>query len=361
MTQGIKILYVDDELNNLNSFQAALRYEYHVLTAASANDALAMLHRYPDINIIFCDQRMPGKTGVEFFQEVRTSFPSAVRILITGYSDMEAIIDAINKGNVLRYLTKPWTKDDIVAAIEEAHKFYLTNSLLAAKNEELQKAYTTLDEFSYQVTHGLREPLLSVLGIVEVAQAMAHVPDDLKEILRLVSGSMLQLDNFIAQAHDHHRLKKELLTTDISFEHLIADIVHPYSILARNAQVRFTYNIQQQAHFYSDETCLRVIFTNLLSNAFRALQPEEKHSVELSLLVSDGKAVATIIDSGNKRVEPELLSSVNEADGTYQNGFSLNSRNVSEALAKLKAELQVTTLDDGSSKVVVQIPQSKSE
>ena len=81
------------------------------------------------------------KTGVAFFDEIRSEFPLPVRILITAYTDVEAVIDAINKGNIFRYVKKPWSNVDIMSCIEEANKFYIASSMLSIKNEELQKAY----------------------------------------------------------------------------------------------------------------------------------------------------------------------------------------------------------------------------
>src|SRR5471030_3329945 len=134
MSEKIKILYVDDEPDNLVGFKASLRMDYHILTAVNVPQAIGFLDHYPEIKIIFCDQRMPGKTGVEFFEEIRTSHPLPVRILLTAYTDVEAIINAINKGNIFRYVKKPWTEPDIISAIDEANKFYLANSMLSVKN-----------------------------------------------------------------------------------------------------------------------------------------------------------------------------------------------------------------------------------
>ncbi len=93
MPEKIKILYIDDEPDNLVGFKASLRLDYHILTAVNVPQALSCLENHPDIRIIFCDQRMPDKTGVEFFEEVRISYPLPVRILLTAYTDVESIND----------------------------------------------------------------------------------------------------------------------------------------------------------------------------------------------------------------------------------------------------------------------------
>jgi len=184
MSEKIKILYVDDEPENLVGFKAALRLDYQILTALSVPEAISCLNDHPEVRIIFCDQRMPGKTGVDFFEEIRVSHPLPVRIMLTAYTDVESIIDAINKGNIFRYVKKPWTEADIIWAIDEANKFYMANSMLAVKNDELEKAYNELNKFAYSVSHDIRGPLSGILGAINLARFIDDV-DEMKELLFL--------------------------------------------------------------------------------------------------------------------------------------------------------------------------------
>jgi class 3 adenylate cyclase/FixJ family two-component response regulator len=138
------ILYVDDEVNNLNSFRAALRRNYNVFTAQSGEEGLEIFS-HNDIQVIVTDQRMPGMTGVQFLQQLPQE-PDNVRIILTGFSDMEAIIDAINTGKVYRYITKPWDKDELKITIDNA----LETVLLRRNNRhlilELQQYNEQLEE-----------------------------------------------------------------------------------------------------------------------------------------------------------------------------------------------------------------------
>ncbi len=125
------ILYVDDEVNNLNSFRAALRRNYNVFTAQSGEEGLDIIS-HNDIQVIVTDQRMPGMTGVQFLQQLPQE-PDNVRIILTGFSDLEAIIDAINTGKVYRYITKPWDKDELKITIDNA----IETVLLRRNNKRL--------------------------------------------------------------------------------------------------------------------------------------------------------------------------------------------------------------------------------
>jgi response regulator RpfG family c-di-GMP phosphodiesterase len=95
MSKPYSILYLDDEEQNLISFQALFRRHYNVFTTTSAHEAVDILNNN-DIQIIFSDQKMPEVSGVEFFETILPDFPHPVRILLTGYADIEAVIDAIN-------------------------------------------------------------------------------------------------------------------------------------------------------------------------------------------------------------------------------------------------------------------------
>lgn len=140
----ITVLYVDDEENNLFSFKATFRMKYEVLTAVSAKEALTILST-KQVHVIISDQRMPEMTGVEFFEIVLEKFPDPIRVLLTGYTDMSAVVDAINKGKIYHYLDKPWNEEELDLTINRAYEKYLElldlknmNEKLTGSNEQLE-------------------------------------------------------------------------------------------------------------------------------------------------------------------------------------------------------------------------------
>ena len=149
----INILYVDDEENNLVSFKATFRIKYNVHTAISGEDAKKILASKP-IDIIITDQRMPNMTGVEFLESIIDDYPEPMRLLLTGYADMNAVIEAINKGKIFHYLTKPWNEDELDAAIQRAYDVY---KLHQDEKELTQKLGVTNEQLEFL----LRQRLLS--------------------------------------------------------------------------------------------------------------------------------------------------------------------------------------------------------
>ncbi len=126
------ILYVDDEIQNLYLFRSFFEQQYNVLTAESGTEALAILSQ-KTIQVLFVDQRMSGMNGIQLLETVAVEYPDTVRVLVTGYSDIDVVIDAINRGSVYRYLSKPWDLEEVAATIRNAVEIYE----LKRKNESL--------------------------------------------------------------------------------------------------------------------------------------------------------------------------------------------------------------------------------
>lgn len=119
----ISILYVDDEQDNLNAFKAVFRRDFNIFIATSASVGKEILEEN-EIEVVLTDQRMPEITGVEFLESTLKDHPDCMRILVTGYSDINAVIDAINKGQVYRYVSKPWNNSDLKNIILQSSEVY---------------------------------------------------------------------------------------------------------------------------------------------------------------------------------------------------------------------------------------------
>jgi class 3 adenylate cyclase len=122
-SKKFSILYVDDEPQNLISFRATFRREYDILTAQGGKEGIEILKTRP-VNLIITDQRMPEMTGVQFLQRTLPDYPDAIRMVLTGFSDMDAIIEVINSGQIFRYITKPWDENELRMTIENARQLF---------------------------------------------------------------------------------------------------------------------------------------------------------------------------------------------------------------------------------------------
>ncbi len=361
--EEIKILYVDDEINNLSSFKSTFRFDYKILLAASQVEAMNYLAQNSDISIVMCDQRMPGSSGVEFLEEIKLRFPRPVRMLVSGYTDMEALVNGVNKSNIFKYIKKPWSAAEIKAAINDGYKHYLTSSLLTQKNEELHSAYKQLDEFAYNVTHGLRDPILSVLSLVEIAQHMDDVPESVKEILQMVGLAMVQLDNYVENTHDYHQLKNDTTNiSEISFQPLADEFAQAYEPDRARKAITFTCNIDQQEAFRSNKTLLHVIVNNLLSNAFKYQRKNiNDNFVGLDITVANDIATIIVKDNGIG-IKADYIRNIFEPlyrATSVEYGSGLGLYNLKDALQKLGGDIYVDSKEDVGSTFKIVIPNKK--
>ena len=130
------ILYVDDEKDNLRIFELTFRRDFTVLTATSAKEGLELLAQHP-IAVVLSDQKMPGIEGVEFLRQVRELDSRVLRILVTAYGDAKILGEAINDGNIYRYVAKPWEPDDMRLTVQRAIEAYALEAERATLLEEL--------------------------------------------------------------------------------------------------------------------------------------------------------------------------------------------------------------------------------
>jgi DNA-binding NtrC family response regulator len=139
------LLVVDDEMDVCDSVHDLLRREFHVLKARSADEGLKLM-RDNEVHIIMTDQRMPKVSGVELLKSIRTGHPQAVRMLFTGYADLDSVIAAINQGHIFRFLKKPWQPAELEDAVREA----------AGEYDRLVEHAETLERLRVELQH-LRE------------------------------------------------------------------------------------------------------------------------------------------------------------------------------------------------------------
>jgi len=170
------LLFVDDEKDITASLADLFRLDYHVVTATSAEEALAIL-KLQEVSVIVADQRMPEKTGSELLAEACTIEPDVVRILLTGYADIEAVVQAVNEGKIFFYLTKPWSSKEIQAVVAKAveHNFLLRDNRRLV--EELRQINADLEDRVTDRTAQLNQRALELeKALSQVKQLEGIIP-----------------------------------------------------------------------------------------------------------------------------------------------------------------------------------------
>ena len=150
------ILVLDDQVEILNALERQLKDEYKVYTSSTGKEALELLQNH-QFSLVLADQRMPGMTGVEFLEESIKIQPDIVRILITAYADIQASIDAVNKGQIFYYISKPWEPDDLRLIVQRAVERFNLQQQNKNLTAELQKAYDLLKQENIYLKQTIKE------------------------------------------------------------------------------------------------------------------------------------------------------------------------------------------------------------
>ncbi|TDE09006.1 sigma-54-dependent transcriptional regulator [Dyadobacter psychrotolerans] len=191
------ILYVDDEEINLTFFSATFSWEYNVITALSAADAIRLFQEN-EVDLVVADQRMPGMSGVEFFEHIYGLNPEPARILLTGYGDLETIIQAVNQGKIFHFFQKPWVEQDLIAAFERALKI----RTLQRENEGL----------------------------------IAHLKKSNDELSRALG----EIQSLTMLLEEENQLLREEVNDNFNFDDIVSNSVNFQEILHRTARVAAT-------------------------------------------------------------------------------------------------------------------------
>ena len=162
----IHVLYLDDEEHNLTAFRAAFRRDFHVHVTTMPSEAVRILQEYP-IEVVISDQKMPDISGVEFFEMIMADHPDPVRMLLTGHADIDAVIDAINKGRIYKYISKPWNETELKRLVNEA--------------SELFQARIRTNNLNASYTENLAALRMALLGVKEECDAHGALPPADKE------------------------------------------------------------------------------------------------------------------------------------------------------------------------------------
>jgi CheY-like chemotaxis protein len=182
-----KMLVVDDEPDNLDLLYRTFRRDFNVFKADSGIAALEVLAAEGEVAVIISDQRMPEMKGTEFLSKTVPQFPDTMRIILTGFTDVEDLVDAINSGQVYKYITKPWDPNDLKTVVRRAAETY---ELLKQRTEELLQAQTHTALLN-SILQTVRQSASVVACLAPIATAVGTSVGTDGCILQLVEGACL--------------------------------------------------------------------------------------------------------------------------------------------------------------------------
>ncbi|MGE6759269.1 sensor histidine kinase [Corallococcus interemptor] len=312
------VLYVDDDALNLRVFDANFGQRFRIFRCSSPNEALALLdQRRAEIGVVLSDQRMPGMTGVELLERARSIAPDARRMLVTAYADMQAVIDAVNRGQVTRYFVKPWDRAELLAALEDALKIARLELRIREVEGRMMKSerLATLG----QVTAGIAHELMGPVGYL--TQNVSSLQRDMERVVQYVSRHLLTdpdaevsstiedlpaLIKDLSEGATHLRgvalgLRAQARGEDMEATAEVAEVVS-FAVKLARAEVR------DRARLTSSGEPIRIVFgpvklcqvlLNLIVNAAQAMEGTGRPGrIDVRWAARDEDVVLTVSDNG---------------------------------------------------------------
>jgi signal transduction histidine kinase len=327
-TKKYNLLYVDDELHNLTSFKAAFRRHYNIQTANSAKEGMEIMKETP-IHLIITDQRMPEMTGVEFLEQTIGLYPESIRMILTGFSDVDDIIRAINTGRIYRYITKPWQEQELKLTIDlalESLDLKLTNAELQKEiiaNELSIQASKFKDQFLANMSHEIRTPMNAIVGMTRLLLKRDQDPENSKYLnaIRQAGNNLLVIINDILDISKIEAGKLDLELIPFNLREMITNVINTIQFRATEKQLNLLVEVSPEIpeSIFGDPTRITQVLINLLGNAVKFT---EKGSVILKArLIADSdqdkKIQFEIIDTGIGIPEeklPKIFESFSQAE-----------------------------------------------
>lgn len=351
-----RILFVDDDENNLNSFRANFRKDYEVYTTTTAKEGYKLI-KDKDIPVVLSDYKMPEEDGVTFLEKVKEKFPYTVRIMLTGHADMPAIVDAINRGEIFRFLAKPWNEEVLRNSIEKAFDLFFTKILLAKRNEELKKAYAELDKLVFSTAHDITGPLSNIMGLITLLRIDEK---NSEEYIDLIEHTAKKLKILARDVLSFHRNKRTGLSLrNFRLKQLIEAVMEEHRYFENSADLNYSVEINQVEEFVSDKSRIRFILNNLLSNAIKYQDPEKSEKfIKISANVSAAELQLTLEDNG---IGIDIESQSQIFDIYYRgtnlsNGTGIGLYIVKEAVDLLEGHIELISEIGKGTKFMITIP-----
>lgn len=298
------ILYVDDRVNNLHSFKATFRREYNVFIAESPSEAIKILAENT-VQVAISDYKMPDISGVTFLEIVKNNYPDTIRIMLTGHADLPAVVEAINRSQIFRFLAKPWSEPELRKGIESAVNLYFTQHQIQHKNQELEKAYRELDRLVFSTAHDITGPLSNILGLIDIIKTE---PENSEEYLHLIERSTKKLQFIARDALSFHRNKRTgINVVEVNMEKEISESINSHKFFQNTGDLKFELNVSSETPFYSDKTRIRFLLNNLISNAIKYQDlSKENNWVRIDFSCNKEEAILKVEDNG-VGIEAEIL------------------------------------------------------
>jgi signal transduction histidine kinase len=356
------VLYVDDDTSNLVVFETGLKGELPVLTARSGAEALEVL-RHQEVAVLLTDQRMPGMSGVELIEKVRAEYPDTIRMLVTAYSDIEAAIGAINRGQVHLYLRKPWEPVELKLTLTQARERYIAGRRVRELEQRLtatERMYA-LGVIAAGVAHEIRTPLTALMMNLELVQVLldgAPSPAGAAQMRTSVNDAVLAVRAITDITNSIELSTRSRTDTQVDLREVVELACRSVKGEARR-RGKLDVHLAPVPAVWGSRTRLGQVALNLLVNALEALEPStaDRNLVKVRVY-PDGQKVAFSVEDNGPGIEPAVARRIFDPLFTTKSegGTGLGLAISRQILQELGGTIDVTTELGRGTTFVVHLP-----
>lgn len=322
------ILYVDDEPDNLLVFEASFESAFNITTVSSAARALERLAQRP-FPVVVADQRMPGMTGTELFEIMRRQHPHTKRVMLTGYADTKAMLDAINQGQVYHFLKKPWERHVVMSVLMraiEAYDLSLANMALTDRLVASDRC-ASLGRSAARIAHEMGNQLC-ILPLLELIEERYADQEDLVRTADLARQTHDRLAALVDEVKSFVRFEQ----SNVDLQPLsLAALVHELLAFLRYdnslPHERITARVPIDAQVRGNRVKLQQVLINLLKNAADAIRHAADGQIAITVDANPLEAAIRVEDNGCG-MPPEVAARIWEpfftTKGDEGNGLGLD-------------------------------------
>jgi len=375
-----KILFVDDEENILHALKWMFRRDpYETFFAESGKKALELMQSQP-IHIIVTDLMMPEMNGLELLDEVEAKYPDVVRLVLAGGEESKSILAAVNKGNVYRYVLKPWNTLDLKMTISQAAKHYSLQrekndlqELLKLENQQLEikvserteqllavQKKAEVGKYASQIVHNLNSPLQVIINAGDILGDFVEVGTDIGELkgcIDMIRSSARDLEKIIIGILNYSRVDSGDHEEEININKILDDEIRFFSLNAefKHKIVKNIDLAEDLPLFKGNPMQIKQVVDNLINNAIDAVEHTESKEIGIITRVEDDAIALEVSDSG-VGIREEHLDKIFIPDFTTKStdrGTGLGLASVKRTVESYSGEISVSsTLNQGSTFVV---------
>jgi K+-sensing histidine kinase KdpD len=306
------VLYVDDLQANLILFQTTFERDYNIFLAESGMKALDTLKK-ENIQVLITDQRMPDVTGTELLEIVTREYPDIRRFLLTAYTDYETVVEAVNKGHIHGYLTKPLKAEEVKKSINNSLEIYYLLQKnkhmmmeLARANEELSGLGNLKTEILKIMSHEIRMPLNRIRGTIHMLKDKIQ-SEELIKVINIIDTSVSRLEQYSSMAEQISALKsreRKLNLEEISLRQLVADSLVEAGEWIRGKDIRIDFQQPGDLVITADSELLISCFVNIINHAIRHTNSAE--TILIRAYRENNQTVCDVTDTGKNYSQKRL-------------------------------------------------------